>query len=234
MPTATSTRLSGREQRDHTRRQTQSHCQTDLRIGGELPAFVSRRVFECHEHRAAPFAAQPDALQQAQEQQDQRRRNADAVVGRHESDEERRNAHDRQRNDQQGFAPELVTEVSEENPAERARGEAHGIDGVGERGGDERVAAGEEEFVEHEPGDGPVQKEVVPLDGRADQAGQRDRAHRFFGIGGSAVADTGENLFHCASCCAPRHGGALRRTGLRRASVSWMSRCREFMTRRLL
>ena len=138
---------------------------------------LRRRVLIGHQHRAAPFAAQPDALEHAQEQQ-HGRPDADAVVGGHQADQEGRHAHDHQRHHQHALAADAVAEVAEDQPAQRTRDEADREGGVGQHGRHQRVVRGEVQFVEHDAGDDAVQEEVVPLDGGADQRGGDDSAHR--------------------------------------------------------
>jgi hypothetical protein len=95
---------------------------------------------------------------------------ADGVIGRHQPDAEGRHPHDEQRQDQHGLAPDPVAEVTEDDPAERPGGEPDPVGGQGQEGARGRVGLGEEELVEHQGGGGPVEEEVVPLDGGADEA----------------------------------------------------------------
>src|SRR5690606_39488739 len=76
------------------------------------------------------------------------------------------------------LASEPVTEVTEDDPAERPGDEAHG---VGDERRDDRVefvaAVGEEDLGEDEGGGGAVEEELVPLDdgarhGRTDDPAQ--------------------------------------------------------------
>ena len=66
--------------------------------------------------------------------------------------------------------------MAEDDAAERARDEPD-REGT-ERGqrAHERIGVRKEQPAEHERGCGAVEEEVVPLDGRADEAGQNHRA----------------------------------------------------------
>src|SRR4051812_4476263 len=67
--------------------------------------------------------------------------------------------------------------MPEHDAAERARHEADREGRVGEERRDDRVVDGEEELVEHDPGDDAVEEEVVPLDRRPDDARGDDAPH---------------------------------------------------------
>ena len=128
------------------------------------------------EHGAAVLTADADALQDPQHHQQQRRPEADLVVGRQQADRRHADAHDHQGPDQHGLAADAVAEVAEDQPADRA---GHKPDGEGAEAGELRRRAGqavEEELVEDQPGSHAVEEEVVPLDGGADGAGDSDLA----------------------------------------------------------
>ena len=61
---------------------------------------IGLRPLHGHQDRAAPFAADADALNEAQQRQYNRAPNADRRVGRHEGDGEGREPHDDERRDQ--------------------------------------------------------------------------------------------------------------------------------------
>ncbi len=129
-----------------------------------------------HQHRAAPFAADREALDDAKDDQSNGRPYADAVVARHDPDQDGCEAHHHEAPHQQFLAADAVAEMAEDDAAERPRDEADGVGGEGEQGADQRVERGEEQLVEDEGGGGAVEEEVVPLDGGADQAGEDDAA----------------------------------------------------------
>ena len=100
----------------------------------------------------------------------------DAKVGR-QADQERRDPHDQQRQDEHRLAADAVAEVPEHDPADRPCGEADGVRAERQQRADQRLCLREEQVTEDQRRGGAVQKEVVPLDGRADEAGQRDFTH---------------------------------------------------------
>ncbi|KAG1244112.1 hypothetical protein G6F65_021991 [Rhizopus arrhizus] len=75
------------------------------------------QAMNCSSHRAAPFAAQADALEHAQQQQQDGRPDADAVVGGHQTDQECGHAHDHQRHHQHAFPADAVAEMAEDQAA---------------------------------------------------------------------------------------------------------------------
>ena len=143
-------------------------------LGGRGPESAAPRiaVFAGQQDGAAPFAADGDTLGEAQQHQDDRRGDADAGVAGQESDEERRDADEQQRDHQQLFASDDVAESAEHEPTDRACDVADGVGGEREQGSRERVGLGEEDDREDQRGGGRVDREVVPLEGRAGQAGR--------------------------------------------------------------
>src|SRR4029079_713276 len=137
-------------------------------------ALVLVRIFVGHQHGAAPFAAKPDALQDAQQEQNDRGRDADLLITGQKSDQHRGDTHDHQRQDEHAFAADAVTEVTENESADRTRDKADREGGVGKQDRNQRILHREEQLVEHDAGYGAVQKEVVPFDGRTDHAGGDD------------------------------------------------------------
>ena len=61
--------------------------------------------------------------------------------------------------------------MTEDRRADRAVNEAHRIDGKCLQHAYQRVGFGKEEFAEDQPGDDAVKQEIVPLDRRANGAG---------------------------------------------------------------
>src|SRR6185312_8317506 len=97
-------------------------------------------VLVSHEHGPAPLAAKTKALKDAENEQQDRRPDADLGVGWHEADQEGRNAHDHQRKDEHALAADAVAEVAEDNAAERARDKSDREGRISEHGRDEHVA----------------------------------------------------------------------------------------------
>ena len=100
----------------------------ELRPGGdEAAAVMGARPLHGDQHRAAPFAADADALQGAQDGQDDGAPDADGVVAGHEGDQERGDAHQQQRGDQRRLAADAVAVMAEDRRADRAADEADEI-----------------------------------------------------------------------------------------------------------
>ncbi|GHD34959.1 hypothetical protein GCM10007147_40990 [Nocardiopsis kunsanensis] len=123
-------------------------------------------VLDRHQDGAAPLTSHGDALDQAQEYQQQRCEEADLFVGGQQSHGEGGHAHHQQGRDQCGLAAEAVTEVTEEDASQRTGEEP---DGEGrERGhqADHRVrVGGEEQTSEDQPRSCGVDVEIEPFDG---------------------------------------------------------------------
>src|SRR6266581_1883977 len=123
---------------------------------------------------ASASPADTEPLADTQYQQQDRRPHADRVIGRQQADQERADPHDQQREDQHLLAPEAIAEVAEDDPRDRTRDEADQRRPEREHGADQRIERGEEQLVEDQRGEGVVEKEVIPLDGGADGARQRN------------------------------------------------------------
>ena len=145
-------RQQARQQRDRAGAETQAEREADLREAGVEAAAIVRRVFEGHQHRAAPLAAHGEALHQAQHHQQQRRGDADLGVGRHQADQERYSPHHRQGQNEQRLAADAVAEMAEEGAADRAGDEAHRERRIGQQQRYQRVAGGKEQLVEDQAG----------------------------------------------------------------------------------
>lgn len=79
------------------------------------------RVFERHRVRACLLSGSRNPLQQSCDDEEDRSENADMVVSRQTPDEEGGKAHQQQGEGQNLLAAELVTDVTENNRAERTR-----------------------------------------------------------------------------------------------------------------
>ena len=83
-------------------------------------ATAVRAVLGDQQNRAAPFAADGEALHEPQRHQQCRRPDTDLPVGRQAAHQERRGADEQEAELQQLLAAVLVAEVSEDDAAERA------------------------------------------------------------------------------------------------------------------
>ena len=99
--------------------------------------------------------------------------------------------------------------------AQRAGEEANGVGGQRRQGARERVEGGEEQLVEHQGGGRAVEEEVVPLDGRADEAGQHHARERRRGPDGF-VHGRSPGEFQIDPSTAGRRVGGRRHGAVRR------------------
>ncbi|CUI51816.1 Uncharacterised protein [Achromobacter xylosoxidans] len=161
------------QQAEREQRQDQAGRAAQLRERGGEGAAPLRGVFARHQHRAAPFAADRQALRQAQQQQQGGGPQAGAGVAGQQADADRGQAHDDQGGHQRLLAADAVAQVAEDDAAQRARQEAGRKGAERGHGADERIGRGEEDLAEHQGGGGGVDVEVIPLDGGADEGGGR-------------------------------------------------------------
>ena len=142
-------------------------------------------MFDRHQHRATPFTAERQTLNDPQEQQQHGRPNADDGVVRQQPDAERGDAHRQQRDQQHGFAAELVAEMPEHDCADNPRQIGRRKGAERQQRADERVEAGKEHLVEHEGRRSGEHEQIVPLHRGADDARGGDLAHaqRRAGVG---------------------------------------------------
>ena len=132
--------------------QEQAGGHAELRPGRDETSMVAgARPFHRQQHRAAPLAADADALDEAQRGQQDRAPDADAVIGRHQADQERGDAHQHQRGDQRRLAAEPVAPMAEDRRADRARGETDGVDRERLQRADQRIGMREVQLGETRP-----------------------------------------------------------------------------------
>ena len=158
------------------RQQAAGHA--DVRGRSVEPATLGGRVLDGQQHGAAVLTTNADALQDAECDQQDRSPDPDGVVRREQADQRRTDSHDQQRQDQHLLAADPVSEVAEDQAADRPGQES-------DREGPERrelrcgaVEPTEEELVEDESGGSAVEEEVVPLDRGAHSRGDRHPAGR--------------------------------------------------------
>ena len=137
---------------------------------------------------------------------------ADRRVRRQAADQERREAHDQQRGHEHRLAPDAVAEVTEDDAAQRARGEADGERAERRERADQRLGVREEQLVEDERGGCPVEEEVVPLDRGADEAGRDDLAQVRLSSTAAPRRDA-LTVMPCGSLLPVQPAGPCRATG---------------------
>ncbi len=151
---------------------------------GEAPVeapSVLWRVLGDHQQRAAVLPADGDALDAAQHDQQDRREDAGRGVGGEHADQRGRRTHHHHRDDEQLLAPQPVSEVSEQDAADRPEQEPDAERGERGQRAERRVDLREEHLVEHQRRGGAVDVEVEPLERAGRQRRHRDPAQRALG-----------------------------------------------------
>ena len=118
-------------------------------------------MLDAHQHGAAPFAADREALDGTEQDQEDRSEDADVLIRGQAAHEHGRRTHEQQRDDERRAPAELVADVAEDDAAERADEERDGERREGRCGLGEPVAAREEQRTEDEGGSGRVDVEAV-------------------------------------------------------------------------
>ena len=143
-------------------------------------------MLDGHQGGAAPFTAGGEALDDAEEDQQDRGPDADLRVGGQHADQGRGGTHHDQGEDQHGLAAEAVAQVAGDDRAERAEQEADADQGEGEDLRQARVGfvqRGQEQRRQQRCRQLGKDEEVVPLDGGADQRPGEDLAFLVFAAG---------------------------------------------------
>ena len=104
---------------NHGQRDEQAQRRCDLNEAGVEAALRIRHVFGNVNRRAAIFATERQSLQDANHQQNYRRGDSDRRVGRQETNQRSRAAHDQQRYEKRVLASDQIADASEEQRAER-------------------------------------------------------------------------------------------------------------------
>ena len=161
------------EQQEDAAGEEEPDRRAELREHAVPRALAGRRVLDRQQHRAAPLAAETEALAEATQREENRRRDTDRAVGRQRADGDGGQAHRQQRGDQRGLAADAVAEVAEERRADRPRDEGDRERRQrGERGG-RRIRRRKEQARKDEHRRRGVDVEVEELDRGADQAGEQ-------------------------------------------------------------
>ena len=122
---------------------------------------------------ACRFAAQGEALREAQQHQQDRGPEADASVGRQDADEEGRCAHQDQGKQQDPLAPKPVAQQADDHAPSRAGDESHAEGGKGCEDSAGGVHGREEQRRKHRRRNRAVGREVNPLQRRAERTAER-------------------------------------------------------------
>ncbi len=153
-------------------------------------------VLQAHRVRARLLTRGGEPLQQPGRDQQDRRGDADAVVGRQAADQERRETHEQQRGHQHALAAEPVADVPEEHRADRAGEVADAERRQRQQRARGRVRRREEDLAEDEGRGGAVDEEVVVLQRAPDPRGD-GRLARFAGRGRGTGGVSGHEGLLC-------------------------------------
>jgi hypothetical protein len=137
---------------------------------------IRARPFHRKQYRAAPFAPEPETLDEANDGQDDGAPNADLFVGRDEAYGEGRKAGQQQGRDQRRLATYPIPKMAKDRRTDRAGYKTDGVDGERLQHADERIGPGKEELAECQSGHLPVEQKIVPFDRRTNRA--RDHSPR--------------------------------------------------------
>ena len=151
------------EEADDAGGQQQAERKPHLRQAGVKSALVRGSRLERHQHGAAPFAAEAEALRNTAQDEQDRGPNPDAGIRRNASDGHGPRAHDHKGKHQHLFAADFIAEMAKHEAAQRTGHKADREGGERQHGPDAVVEFGEVQMIEDKPRDNAVQEEVIPL-----------------------------------------------------------------------
>src|SRR5215475_13128722 len=153
-------------------------------------------MFAHVDRRATVFAAEREALSEAEADQDDRRDDADRGGGREQSNEESADTHERHGYDECVFAADKVAESAEEQCTERTHGKTGREGEQCEDEGRRRVHAGKELRGQNRR-QGAVDIKVVPLEYCTERRSEDD--HPLLGCHSTLALLTRSHCCHGAS-----------------------------------
>ncbi len=112
---------------EHANRRQVADRIAHLHHGAQHAAALLGRVLDHHQHRAAPLAAEADALEEAKGDEQDRRRDADLGVGRQQADQEGAQPHDDDGDGEHRLAADAIAEMAEDGSAQRPGEKADAI-----------------------------------------------------------------------------------------------------------
>src|SRR5262249_38109257 len=138
--------------------------------------FIGSRPFHRQQYRTAPFAADPDPLDQADDHQEEGPPDADRFVGRHETDGCSGNTGHQQGSYQGRLASDAVAPMAEYRRSDRPTEKSDEKDREGLQNADDRIRLRKKELAEDQPCDLPVKQKVIPFNRSPDRAGDQRTA----------------------------------------------------------
>src|SRR5580700_335510 len=152
--------------------QQQAGGSAELRPGSDKAAMlVGACPLHRQQYRAAPFATDPDTLDEADDRQHYRAPDPDRLVSRDQTDREGRQPGDQQGRYQRRLAADAVAVMAEDRGADRTRDKPDGVDREGLQHADQGIGFWEEQLAENQPRNDAVEQEIVPFDRGAHRAG---------------------------------------------------------------
>ncbi|MNE22214.1 hypothetical protein D3C80_1154110 [compost metagenome] len=155
-----------RDQHHHTGTQHEPGNRAEVQPTTKKPPFSVRGIFGDEDRRAGVLAPHREALGHLGQQQQDRRPDTDAGIGRYQADGEGAERHDHDGCSEDFLPPEPVTQGTEEQPAQRPDQKRHRERGQRRDHLHARVGIGEENLAQG-VGDEAVDTEVEPLHGIA-------------------------------------------------------------------
>ena len=145
------------------------------RHGADQAALVGPGMLDHEDDGGGVFAAHRQALDHAQQREQDRRRHAQRLVARQDADQEGRDRHRRHREGERGAPAETVADIADQCAAHGPHQEAHGEDAEGRQHLRHLVLLRKEGAADG-GGEVAVDGEIVPFEHVADGAGRDDPA----------------------------------------------------------
>jgi hypothetical protein len=140
------------------------------RRGADQAAPARLRMFDHEDDGGGVLAADRQALDHAQQREQDRRGDAQRLVAGQDADQEGRDGHRRHRESKRGAPSEAVADIADQRAADRPHQEANGEDAERRQHLRHLVFMGKEDAADG-GGEVAVDREVVPFERVADRAG---------------------------------------------------------------
>ncbi|KAI3489217.1 hypothetical protein L1887_46261 [Cichorium endivia] len=142
----------------------QAYAVPDLHAAAVKGFPVLRRALNGQQRRAAPFAADGEALDGAQGDQQYRRPPADRGKRGENTDKRGGDPHHPDGEHQHALAAQAIAEVAEDHPAQRAKQKADAEGGKRGERAHRGADLGKKLAVEHQRGSNAVKQKIIPVD----------------------------------------------------------------------
>src|SRR6516162_9866896 len=134
---------------------------------------VGARPLHRQQHRATPFAADANTLDEADDRQDDRTPDSDRLIGGDEANRRSGKTGQKQGGYERGLAADAVAKVAEDRRTNRPCDETDRIDGERFQHSNQGIGLRKEELAENQAGYRAVKQEIVPFDRGAYGAGDQ-------------------------------------------------------------